>query len=168
MKNLALVAAVVVATACSAAPPPAPKVIAANPPGAAGAVLVGYEKLRTALAADQVDAIFALGQSIEAAARTMVEEKKPGGPEVLAGATAITALGDKPDIEKARLAYGELSKGVVVVVAADASLQVGRFLFECPMARGYQRWVQLEPIMANPYMGKRMLVCGTAVKDWKV
>ena len=36
------------------------------------------------------------------------------------------------------------------------------------MVNGYKRWVQLQPTMANPYMGKRMLVCGVAVVPWKV
>ncbi len=72
------------------------------------------------------------------------------------------------DLVKARAAFGELSRAVVAVVAADPSLQPGRFLFQCPMAKGYQRWVQLEEKMANPYMGKRMLECGEVVSVWKV
>jgi hypothetical protein len=169
MKTLAAIVVVVVAAACFAACSAAPaKVAAVKPAGSVGTVLEGYEKLRVALADDRVDVVLATAQSVEAAGRTMIDEKKTGGPEVLGGASAIVALGDKPDLEKARLAFGELSKGVVVVVAADATLQPGRFLFTCPMAKGYQRWVQIEqPVMANPYMGKRMLVCGEPVSPWK-
>jgi hypothetical protein len=29
------------------------------------------------------------------------------------------------------------------------------------MAEGYQKWVQVSSEMANPYMGKKMLKCGS-------
>jgi hypothetical protein len=28
------------------------------------------------------------------------------------------------------------------------------------MAKGYRKWVQADQQLANPYMGKEMLVCG--------
>ncbi len=148
--------------------PAAPRVAAAVPAGALGVVLTGYEELRRDLAADRLAALPATAARIEAAATTLAAEKQPGGDELLKGAQALTALGPTPDMKQARVAYGELSRGVVAALAADATLQAGRFLFECPMAKGYQRWVQLEEKMANPYMGTRMLECGTAVTPWKV
>jgi hypothetical protein len=33
------------------------------------------------------------------------------------------------------------------------------------MAKGYKRWAQPEAKLANPYMGAKMLECGTEVHD---
>ena len=76
---------------------------------------------------------------------------------------AVMTKGGRADV---RVAYGDLSRAVVAIIATDASLMQGRFLFECPMAKGYKRWVQVKPEMENPYMGQRMLACGSSVASW--
>lgn len=155
-------------TTTTPAKPAVAAVAATVPTGPLGVVLQGYEELRRDLAADQVTTLPAIAARIQAAALQLQTEKKPAAEDLVKGAQALTALGATPDMKQARVAYGELSRGVVGAVAAEPALQAGRFLFECPMAKGYQRWVQLEEKMANPYMGKRMLECGTAVPAWKV
>ena len=182
MNRLAvLLAAVVVATACSAQPaatpaPAKPVVAAVVPPGFVGDVLKGYEGLRKALADDDTAAVAARAKELKVLTDAAVAAAA-GAPQVpqtaalAAAANRLAASAETPhfkDFKEARLAYGELSKAVVAVVVADPSLQPGRFLFECPMAKGYQRWVQLEEKMANPYMGKRMLECGMGISPWKV
>jgi Cu(I)/Ag(I) efflux system membrane fusion protein len=84
--------------------------------------------------------------------------KKP--LEDLAGRAAKlkTELGD---IGQARSAFGDLSRAFVQLLAAAPPLRQGRHIFECPMAEGYQKWVQVSSEMANPYMGKKMLKCGS-------
>lgn len=148
-------------TAASAAP----AVVAVVPAGPLGDVLTGYEQLRAALANDDTTPVAALATKLEAPAAALAEAKKPGADDLV---KAVAALKAAIDVKAARLAFGDLSRGVVAAVAADATLQPGRFLFSCPMAAGYQQWVQLSSTMANPYMGKRMLGCGEAKAAWKV
>lgn len=66
------------------------------------------------------------------------------------------------DMKNMRKALGEVSRGVVALLAAEPRLTEGRHVFECGMADGYQKWVQTESTISNPYMGKRMPACGTA------
>ena len=49
---------------------------------------------------------------------------------------------------------------------AEPSHKKGRYVFYCPMVKGYQKWVQVDKKISNPYMGTRMLECG-AKSDWK-
>ncbi len=53
-------------------------------------------------------------------------------------------------------------------MVGDPSLRSGRFLFLCPMASGYKKWVQTTPTLNNPYWGKRMLTCGSQLTDWAI
>jgi Cu(I)/Ag(I) efflux system membrane fusion protein len=73
-------------------------------------------------------------------------------------------LGDGGDIEAARVAFGEVSKPVVALVDSVADARQRYHEFECPMAKGYNRWVQRDAKMANPYMGTAMLECGSEVE----
>lgn len=146
------------------------------PDNATGRLLAAYEAARAALAADDPAAVVVTADSLAAVAAAYAG---PGKADVDAGAAALAAVAFPEVVAQnraaiddafaaARVAFGTVSRGVVAVVAADAALQPGRFLFECPMAQGYQRWVQLAPRMANPYMGQAMLECGTAVPAWRV
>ena len=83
-------------------------------------------------------------------------------------ASAADALAKLPaeDLAALREQFGEVSKELVTIIAQTPALQEGRHVFTCPMAKGYQKWVQREAKMANPYMGKKMLECGSA-SDWK-
>jgi Cu(I)/Ag(I) efflux system membrane fusion protein len=140
--------------------------------------LTRYEALRAALADDNAVVGTADLEALRTAVAALVAEKAAGAADLdkgVAGLTAAMTAATKDaagalvvDTKAVRLAFGELSRGVVAVVAADNALQTGRFLFECPMARGYQRWVQTAPAMMNPYMGKRMLDCGSAVAAWRI
>jgi Cu(I)/Ag(I) efflux system membrane fusion protein len=136
-------------------------------------VLLRYEALRAALADDRADSVGGEAAALRAAALELLTSHGPAAAAVQKGADALLAVatpaaGTPVDMKAVRVAFGELSRGVVALVAGDPALQTGRFLFECPMARGYQRWVQLTPTMANPYMGKRMLECGSPVPAWRV
>jgi len=46
-----------------------------------------------------------------------------------------------------------VSRHVVDLLNADAKIRRGRYVFECPMAVGYPKWVQIMPDMENPYLG---------------
>jgi Cu(I)/Ag(I) efflux system membrane fusion protein len=119
--------------------------------------LGAYEKARALLAADSTDGLAAAAKDMAAAARK-------AGAEPLA--KAVDDLAGAADIAAARRAFGEVSRAVIALAAADPALAKGRHVFRCPMAEGYQKWVQTTPEIANPYMGKKMLKCG-GKSDWK-
>jgi Cu(I)/Ag(I) efflux system membrane fusion protein len=134
--------------------------------------LTRYEALRAALADDRGAGLAVELEALRPAVEALVADKAAGAADLRKGLdgwmAAATKGGGAVDLKAARLAFGELSRGLVAVIAADPALQAGRFLFECPMAAGYQRWIQTSATMMNPYMGKRMLECGSPVAAWRV
>jgi type IV secretory pathway VirB10-like protein len=156
-----------------AAPPPAePPPIPPAVPGPVGEVLDAYENVRAKLADDDSAGALTYVDKIAASA-------KDAGSAAAAGPTAkpladIAAAAEKMNgykpaqMEEIRMAFGELSKATVALLVADPSLQTGRFLFLCPMAKGYQKWVQTTQKLQNPYWGKQMLDCGEELKAWSV
>jgi hypothetical protein len=78
-------------------------------------------------------------------------------------ATASAGLGEHAaagDVAASRVAFGEVSRHLLPVVAADARLRDGRFVFECPMTKTFPRWLQSSENVSNPYMGAGMASCG--------
>jgi len=160
-------------TADATATPPgadAPAEPASAPPGLAKApepvrsVFAKYEALRAALARDAVGEAAAGAVAIAAAARLAATADKPAQKaqwEALAAAAdALKAL-PASDADGVRKGFGEVSRALVAVLAADAALGEGLHVFKCPMAQGYQKWVQPDSKLANPYMGTQMLTCGS-------
>lgn len=150
----------------AAAPAPAKAEAAAESAPQVEPVFAAYERARAQLADDQAD-VAAVAGELEKAAR----DAAAGAPakakphlEALAGAAKQLGTTSGGDIEAIRLAYGDVSKHLVALVAAYPALGEKRHVFECPMAKGYQKWVQVEEEMANPYMGKAMLACGMKSK----
>lgn len=156
----------------AAAPAPAPTPAAAPAPAMAGApkvipetpykpVLAPYEQARALLAADSTQGLADAAKQMEAAAKQLSASadpaKKPHYDEL---ATAAAKLAAQTDVEQARAAFGEVSKPVVALLAADPQAQQGYQVMECPMVKGFQKWVQLGEKLENPYMGKKMLECG--------
>lgn len=130
--------------------------------------LGAYESMRERFAADDLKGavahVKALGEAFEKAAPD-AGEAKAGLLEI---ATRAKAVGEAKDIAAARLAFGELSRRVVALFVANPSLQKGHFLFLCPMASGYQKWVQTSATLTNPYWGSQMLHCGRELKTWEI
>lgn len=124
-----------------------------------------YEALRAELAADggNVDATAAkLERSANAAATKAAGEVKK---ELVALSAAAKDLAGAENLAVARKSFGEVSRHLVAVVAAAPELGDERFVFACPMAPGYKKWVQTKTKVENPYMGSKMLACGSA-SDW--
>jgi len=67
------------------------------------------------------------------------------------------------DLAALRRSFGELSRPLVALLGELSEL-TGYFVFECPMAAGYKRWIQPTDAIQNPYMGSRMLRCGGLVE----
>ena len=154
------------------APPAAPATPEAPAPPAANLpkhpVLDAYEQVRAALARDAIAEAIAAGKAIATAASEMQasasDALKPKLDAVGKAATAFAAA-SASDADATRKAFGEVSRAVVALVDAEPTLKQGRHVFECPMAQGYEKWVQVSDKINNPYMGSSMLTCG-AQSTW--
>ena len=127
-------------------------------------VINAYAQVRAALAADDLAAARklapALGAKARAAAGQLPATDKANIDALASAADRLAAIAE---IEAARLEFGNASKALISLVAAEASLQHGLIAYRCPMAKGYQKWIQIGDEMANPYMGAKMLHCGGKV-----
>lgn len=126
--------------------------------------LASYENIRAKLAKDEL-AVAEDAATLEASATAASALTSADGQAVLnALAAAAKALKGMPtsDADALRKSFGEVSRQVVALIAAVPALAQGRFAFSCPMAQGFQKWVQTKPQIDNPYMGKKMLTCGSA------
>jgi len=152
MRLLALIATLLfIIPACgkSEAPPNPPAEVVAP---AAATFESAYEAVRLALVHDDLGATQRAATSLA---------RHAGDDEALAKATR--ELGAAPDLEAARLAFGEVSRSYITRLSQDPATAKGKHAFRCPMAKGYKKWVQLTPELENPYMGQRMLDCGGPV-----
>ncbi|HUO85095.1 MAG TPA: hypothetical protein VM534_08275 [Thermoanaerobaculia bacterium] len=128
-------------------------------------VFDNYEALRAELAGDSTITLAEnatrLKQAAVAAVAKADGETKKDLESLAASATKLLAA---TDLNGAREAFGEVSRHLLAVVAAAPNLAEGRFVFACPMAKPYGKWVQSEKKLANPYMGGKMLACGMPSK----
>lgn len=99
--------------------------------------LAGYEKVRAALAADDLD-------KAKTAAGDLRDE---GG-----------ALAKSGSLKEARVAFEKLSEKAKTLAAG----QSGYYVVNCPMLK--KDWVQNSEKISNPYAGKQMLTCGEIKK----
>jgi len=131
-------------------------------------VLEAYETVRSALARDDFGTLTTCAANLEIAAHdaldSVPEQLKPGVTDVQAAAKRLKEM-DKGDARAVRLVFGDTSRPVVTLLASEPSLRTGHFVFECPMAQGYKKWVQTSSDISNPYMGKAMPKCGSAA-EW--
>jgi len=95
--------------------------------------LAGYEKIRSALAADDL-------ASAKAAAKDLAEED--------------SGIAKASSIQDARAGFEKLSGRAKTLVGG----QSGYHVFHCPMLK--KDWVQTSKEVSNPYGGKAMLTCG--------
>jgi len=128
------------------APAEAPKQ-AEHPP-----LVLAYDALREALAVDDLDLAKAKAKELAS-----IE----GAPEAVVA--VAKSFDQMPNFDTARIAFGEVSRAYIAHLAANPELAKGLIAFRCPMAEAYQLWVQTSEPMRNPYMGKRMLECGSKV-----
>ena len=99
--------------------------------------LAGYEKVHTALAADDLSAA-------KSAAKDLGEE---GSDIAQAGS-----------LKDARAGFEKLSNRAKTLVAGQSGYHVAH----CPMLN--KDWVQTSTTIANPYGGKEMIACGEIQK----
>ena len=117
----------------------------------ATATLAAYERVRALLAADEIKGVGDAARALE------TEATKAQYPAIATQAAKLAAV---TEIEAARVAFGEVSREIITMLAKEPALAKGHHVFECPMTKGYRKWVQPTDDLANPYMGKKMLACG--------
>jgi hypothetical protein len=99
--------------------------------------LAGYEKVRAALAADDLST-----------AKAAAKEIGDGGGEITKAAS----------LKDARASFEKLSTRAKAIVAG----QSGYYVAHCPMLK--KDWVQTSDKISNPYGGKEMVTCGEIQK----
>lgn len=127
--------------------------------GELGPVVDAYDGVRAALANDDLAAATSAAKALESAAKAA---------SLNALASSAEALGKvgTDDADALRLAFGHVSEALIAKLADDDALRGSLHVFECPMAKGFGKWVQRDKELKNPYMGKAMLTCGSE-SEWK-
>ena len=125
-------------------------------------LLAEYEHIRAKLVADDGD-VAPRARRLARAARAAHDAAPAALRPHLGGiATQAEQLAAAPasDMGRLRREFGDVSRHLVALLRAEPSLAEGLFVFECPMADGYGKWVQRRAEISNPYMGRRMPACG--------
>ncbi|QDE93952.1 efflux transporter periplasmic adaptor subunit [Myxococcus xanthus] len=134
------------------------------------AAFESYEAARALLAQDTVEGLEARAGALKAAFQQAAEAAQGDGTPLKAwlqqGADGAAQLASAKDAEAARQHFARVSEALIALASADPRLQDGWHVFECPMVEGVNQWLQREPKLENPYMGRRMLACGTA-SEWR-
>ena len=148
-------------------PAPTVKAVPAAAEHFAAVMMSSYEKCRSLLASDTTEGIDdCTAGMIEAAKGAHTKAPEAAHEPIGAVVKAAEALAAAPadDIEAVRLGFGELSKDLIAMLDSAPEVAATYHVFECPMAKGYQRWAQPDAELANPYMGSSMLTCGSEVQ----
>lgn len=134
--------------------------VAAEPAAAQTMVVVSsdtltrYDALRAALVEDKYDVVASLAADFTAASIA--------DPALAAAAGAVATAADAAH---QRTAFGELSKLLLLRLAASSS-PPKVWAYFCPMWSGFGWWIQTQPGISNPYMGTSMPRCGSEV-SWR-
>ncbi len=127
-------------------------------------VLPAYASVRAALASDDLGAAKKAAVQLKATAGAAASgAAHPAKHQLHAVVSAAERMSSAADLAAARVAFGDASKALITRLAGDAALAKGVIVYRCPMTKTYKKWVQLAGPMANPYMGQRMLHCGSKV-----
>lgn len=168
-RTLPLAAALWAAFAVGCATQPEERDAASNvgaraPSEAAASVLDAYESIRADLASDQEPAASRYAELASAARRATDDYEGTAHESLIELANAADAAADEPPtgLPDARLQFGKISEPLIAFLSSQPELAEGRFVFECPMAKGYPKWVQTSEAVSNPYMGTEMASCGAA------
>ncbi|HTE49466.1 MAG TPA: efflux RND transporter periplasmic adaptor subunit [Kofleriaceae bacterium] len=129
--------------------------------------LVAYGEVRALLARDRIDGIApaagTAADQVRVAARALSGPRSEVSDGLSQGAAAADRLAGAGSLEQARQHFGELSRLLIALADSDPRLRSGWHVFRCPMAKGFQKWLQRSPEFENPYMGQAMTTCGSEV-----
>ncbi|MBI5610947.1 MAG: DUF3347 domain-containing protein [Deltaproteobacteria bacterium] len=149
----AVVAAAMVTTVA------APGQVAAAEQGDWPKIIKSYDAVREALSKDDA----AAAQKAAKAAEPGLKGLHGDAATVKALQAAAAKVAGTADLKLSRMAFGEWSRGLITLVAAEPQAQKGVLAFQCTMTKTYQKWLQLAEPLANPYWGSQMLRCGNKV-----
>lgn len=124
-------------------------------------VVKSYLAVQTLLAQDKVKGIGAELKKIRDAAHALT---RAGEGEVAAQAKTVTkhANAQPKDLKEARAAFKSLSAAVIgLVELLPPSAEVAPELYEATCGMAKANWLQESKELANPYMGQKMLECGS-------
>ena len=170
---LALTLVASLATACSQDSGTAAARSAPDPtqPATHQQLFAHYESLRSLLANDRGKGVRASAQAAQSIAGKLGKSATGAAATrlsaVAAAAKKLAAIVES-DLPALRLGFGDLSRALIDLVQADLAqadptLAGTLHLFECPMAKGFKRWLQPQAVLENPYMGQAMLSCGSEI-----
>lgn len=139
-------------------------------------VLDGYFALTTSLTEDQLEPIAGQAERLAASSRQLAQlATEADASELENSATALAehadeiAGGGPSNLHQARIAYGRISRDLFTLLAENGGqtlLGKNVFAFHCGMAKvGYENWLWWSPQIHNPYMGQKMLTCGTKLES---
>ncbi len=122
-----------------------------------------YEAVRAQLARDDLEGLGPRAEEMASALQHAAQAAggHPAAEQLQRGAEAASLLGATEEIDVARQRFSAVSEALIALAASEPRLQKDWHLFECPMVRGFNQWLQRETSLENPYMGQRMLACGT-------
>lgn len=149
-------------------PTPGSRTSAGDFSEAIASVFRSYESVRANLASDEAPQRSQY-DGLAGAARRAAQEQTGEDQQALIGlseAAEAASASPAPDLVEARRQFGEISATLISFLSDNPSLARGRFVFECPMTKGYSKWVQDAETASNPYMGTEMASCGAA-SDWR-
>ena len=129
-----------------------------NPTSALEVIKNEYEACRKLLAADSTKGIREHAKKIVSISEASSQKSKLSKMTLAANELASTK-GD--DIAAVRLLFGNMSEQLIAYLREDSSMSKDIHVFECPMAKGYKKWIQPNDKLENPYMGSSMLHCGS-------
>lgn len=135
-------------------------------------VLDAYFTLSKYLAVDDIEAVPSALQRVARSAKQLaVSANQSGAEDLTEDANELHSLVSKlavapiTDPEDARTRFGRISHELTRLLESNGGKTLfGKDLdqFECGMSGvGYERWLWWSPDIHNPYMGQRMLSCGT-------
>lgn len=131
-------------------------------------ILKRYQTLTSNLAADKYKETSLLAGQLPRILEIWLEDENLQG-QPLAWAkkmqSGAEAMGKTTTPEKLREYYGEVSEGALHLTKGSP-LETNWQLYYCPMVKNYWAQPKTEK-MANPYMGLKMLLCGSK-KAWAV
>ncbi len=127
------------------------------------------ERTRAALARDDVagipEAATSIAQALKAAASAAPKDRSDLGEALSHAASEAEHLARQKSLDDTRKAFAGFNADFLPLVGADARLASGLHVFECPMF-DHARWMQRAETAQNPYLGTKMLSCGTA-SSWQ-
>lgn len=131
-------------------------------------VVQSYLTVQKLLAEDKAEGVGAELKKMREAAQSLRKAARHEELQVQAGTVARHAEAQPKDLKEARAAFKPLSSavtGLVQIVPPTAKAAPALYEASCPMVKA--NWLQTGKDLANPYMGKAMLKCGSIKRTVK-